>query len=98
MRDFYVDDGLTSVESTKIAIQLDREARKLLCQRWYQTRLVYVILPTERATHVKQITLVFNDLSMETALDIQWDIESDHLSFTVNLKEQHATAEVSCPQ
>ncbi|XP_078020591.1 uncharacterized protein LOC144459801 [Epinephelus lanceolatus] len=99
MRDFYIDDGLTSVKSAEDAIQLAREACELcatgglrLHKFVLNNREVLESIPSsERATNVKDMDLTFNDLPLERALGIQWDVESDHFRFNVSLKEQPAT-------
>lgn len=99
MRDFYVDDGLTSVESAKESIQLAREACELCAKgglRLYKfvsnNRDVLESIPSsERATNVTDMDLAFDDLPTERALGIQWDVESDHFRLNVSLKEQPAT-------
>ena len=99
MRDFYVDDGLASVESTEDAIQLAREARELCATGGLRlhkfvsnNRDVLESVPSsERATNVKDMDLAFSDLPLERALGIQWDVESDHFRLNVSLKEQPVT-------
>lgn len=95
MRDFYVDDGLTSVESAKDAIQLAREARELCAKgdlRLHKfvsnNREVLESIPSsERATNVTDMDLAFDDLPLERALGIQWDVESDHFRLNVSLSQ-----------
>lgn len=97
MKDFYIDDGLTSVESAEDAIQLAREARELCAtgdlrlNKFEQERGPREYTSSERATSVKDMDLAFDDLPLERALGIQWDVESDHFRFNVSLKEQPAT-------
>lgn len=40
---------------------------------------------------MKEMDLTFDDLTLERALGIQWDVESDHFKLNVSLKEQPAT-------
>lgn len=95
MRDFYVDDGLTSVESAKDAIQLAREARELCAKgdlRLHKfvsnNREVLESIPSsERATNVTDMDVAFDDLPLERALGIQWDVESDHFRLNVSLSQ-----------
>lgn len=99
MRDFYVDDGLASVESTEEAIQLAREARELCAMGGLRLHkfvsndrdVLESIPPSERATNVKNMDLSFDDLPLERALGLLWDVESDHFRLSVNLKDQPAT-------
>lgn len=99
MRDFYVDDGLASVENTEDAIQLAREARELCAMGGLRLhkfvsndrKVLESIPPSERAINVKDMDLAFDDLPLERALGIQWDVESDRFRLNVSLKEQPAT-------
>lgn len=99
MRDFYVDDGLTSTESAEEAIHLAREARELCVRGGLRLHkfmsndrdVLESIPPSERAINVSDMDLSFNNLPLERALGIQWDVESDHFRFNVSLKEQPAT-------
>ncbi|KAJ8345841.1 hypothetical protein SKAU_G00300340 [Synaphobranchus kaupii] len=99
MNNFYVDDGVTSVKSTEDAIQLAREAQEL-CTRGGLRLHKFVsndravlesIQPSERGADVKNLDLSFDDLPLERALGIQWDIESDCFRLQVNLKIQPET-------
>ncbi|KAJ8369493.1 hypothetical protein SKAU_G00095210 [Synaphobranchus kaupii] len=99
MKNFYVDDGVTSVKSTEDAIQLAREAQEL-CTRGGLRLHKFVsndravlesIQPSERGADVKNLDLSFDDLPLERALGIQWDIESDCFRLQVNLKIQPET-------
>lgn len=99
MRDFYVDDGLKSVENAQDAIKLANEARKLCANSGLRLHkfvsnnksVLESIPPTERAINVKDMNLAFDDLPMERALGIQWDVEANYFRFNVNFKEQPAT-------
>ena len=99
MRDFYVDDGVASMDSTEKAIQLAQEARELcalgglrLHKFVSNDRAVLESIPSsECASDIKDLNLTFDDLPAERALGIQWHIESDCLKFNVNLKDQPAT-------
>ena len=46
---------------------------------------------SERATNVEDIDFTFDNLPLERALGIQWDVESDYFRLNVSLKEQPAT-------
>lgn len=98
-RNFYVDDGVTSVANTKQAIKLAQEARELCASGGLRlhkfvsnNRVVLDSIPlSERATNVKHLNLTFDKLPSERALGIQWHIESDCFKFDVNLKDQPVT-------
>ncbi|XP_077393414.1 uncharacterized protein LOC144030741 [Festucalex cinctus] len=99
MRDFYVDDGLASIESTEEAIQLAREARKLCSMSGLRLHkfvsndrdVLESIPPSERAVNVTNMDLSFDSLPLERVLGIQWDVESDCFQFCISLKDQPAT-------
>lgn len=79
LRDFYVDDGVTSVKSTEKAIQLAQEAREVCALGWLRLHkfvsndrsVLESILPSERASEIKDLNLAFDDLPIERALGIQ---------------------------
>ncbi|XP_026015330.1 uncharacterized protein LOC113016608 [Astatotilapia calliptera] len=99
LRNFYVDDGVTSTDSSEKAIKLAEEARKLcalgglrLHKFVSNDKAVLVSIPaTERASDIKDLNLAFDNLPSERALGIQWHVESDCLKISTNLKEQPAT-------
>ncbi|XP_058481739.1 uncharacterized protein LOC131457006 [Solea solea] len=99
MKDFYVDDGVTSTASVDEAIQLAKEAQELCSMGGLRlhkfvcnNRSVLDSIPsTEHATEVKAPNLAFNDSTLERALGIHWHIESDTFRFRVCLKDQPAT-------
>ncbi|XP_062846427.1 uncharacterized protein LOC134325915 isoform X2 [Trichomycterus rosablanca] len=98
-RDFYVDDGVTSVESAERAIELALEARELCANGGLRLHkfvsnsnvVLQSIPPSERATDTKTKNLTLNDMSLERALGIHWDIESDSFTFKITAKDQPAT-------
>ncbi|KAL7834714.1 hypothetical protein SRHO_G00289610 [Serrasalmus rhombeus] len=76
MKDFYIDDRITSIDSTENAITLAREARELcavggirLHKFVSNSEAVLESIPsTERAKHVKELDLAFCDLPLERTL------------------------------
>ncbi|KAK7884399.1 hypothetical protein WMY93_027522 [Mugilogobius chulae] len=99
LRDFYVDDGLTSVESTAQAIKLAMEATDICAKGGLRLhkfisndRAVIDSIPeAERAPNVRDLDLSFENLPLERALGVQWNVEADEFTFLVNLKMQPAT-------
>lgn len=97
--DFYVDDGVTSVESAEEAVQVAREARQLCASGGLRLhkfisndRVVLDSIPiSERAIEVKALDLNFDDTPLERALGIHWHIDSDRFRLSVDLKDQPAT-------
>ena len=98
-RDFYVDDGVTSVETVKGGIQLAREAREI-CAKGGLRRHKFVSnndtvlnsIPTsEHATDIKTKDLAFSEMQIERALGIHWNIERDCFTFNITMKDQPPT-------
>ncbi|KAL7872550.1 hypothetical protein SRHO_G00075330 [Serrasalmus rhombeus] len=98
-RDFYVDDGVVSVNNVENAIQVAREARDLCAKGGLRLHkfvsndraVLESIPPSERSADVGNLDLAFDDLPLERALGVQWDPQSDHFKFSGSLKEQPAT-------
>ncbi len=98
-RDFYVDDGVASVESVEKAIQIAKEARELCAERGLRlhkfmsnnSAVLQSIPSTERATDINAKSLTLNDTALERALGINWNVESDCFTFKVTPKNQPAT-------
>lgn len=96
IRDFYVDDGVTSVETVEKAIQLAKEARELCAKEGLRLRsndnTVLQSMPaSERAVNFEIKDLTFNDMPLERTLGIHWNIQSDSFKFHIPLKGQPTT-------
>lgn len=99
MNNFYVDDGVTSVQTTADAIQLAREARELCAIGGLRLHkfvssdkaVLESIPPSERANDIREPDLSFDDSLVERTLGIQWNVERDCFQFGVCLKEQPVT-------
>ena len=98
-KNFYVDDGLTSVPSNKEAKDLIVEAQSL-CKKGglhllkfnsNRQEVLSCVDPSERATTAKSHDLGLDGTSVGCALGIQLSIEHDTFSFNVNFKDQPAT-------
>ena len=97
-RDFYVDDGIISVESAEKAIQIAKEARELCAMGGLRLKFVsnncavlQSIPSTEHAKDIKAKDLRFNYTALERALGMYWNIESHCFTFKVSLNNQPAT-------
>nr|XP_054601731.1 uncharacterized protein LOC107396997 [Nothobranchius furzeri] len=98
-RNFYVDDGLTSVDSEAEAIQLVQEARELcstgmlhLHKFISNKKVVLDTLPKEEcADGATNLDMAFGEPKMERALGVQWSISSDKFQFRVEIKENPFT-------
>lgn len=98
-KNFYVDDGLTSVPSIKEAKKLIIEAQKL-CKRGglrlhkfnsNKKEVLNCVDPSERVITAKPLDLSLDAAPVGRALGIQWSIENDTFSFNINLKDQPST-------
>ncbi|XP_063740237.1 uncharacterized protein LOC134864868 [Eleginops maclovinus] len=98
-KNFYVDDGLVSVTSVEMAIQLVSEARQI-CSRGQlrlhkfvsNNREVLDAIPeSERASAVQDVDLNYSELPTQSVLGIRWNIELDTFAFNVVLTEKAAT-------
>ena len=98
-RNFYVDDGVTSVSSADEAKKLVRDATELckmgglrLHKFVSNDRDVLENIPvSERVSTVKEVNLSISDLPVETALGIQWSLEEDTLTFSQSHLQHPAT-------
>ncbi|PIK37336.1 hypothetical protein BSL78_25835 [Apostichopus japonicus] len=96
---FYMDDGLKSVESVKDAIKLVNEL-KSLCEgggfnltKWSSNRReVLREIPLEdRAKELKDLDLESSQLPTERTLGVLWNAETDVFQFKSRIKEVKAT-------
>lgn len=98
-KNFYVDDGLISVDSIRRSKQLVSHAReicakgklrlhKFVCDK---REVLDVIPECERACNGKDVSLNYSDIPMQSVLGVKWNVETDAFSFNVNLKEKPAT-------
>lgn len=96
-KNFYVEDGLISVDSVQKAKQLISQAQeicakgklrlhKFVCNK---TEVLEVILETEHASTGKNVNLSYSDIPMQSVLGVKWNVEADTLSFSVVLKASH---------
>lgn len=98
-RNFYVDDGLTSVSSEAEAAQLVKEARELcsigklrLHKFISNSKEVIATIPKEeRAEGAKDLDMALGEPHMERALGVLWCVASDEFQFRVVVKERPLT-------
>ena len=96
---FYVDDGLISLESVDTAIKLVREMQHVCTKgRLHLHKFIsndrYVLESnpdSERASGVQDVDLSHNELLAQTVLGVKWNANSDTFSFNVKLDEKPAT-------
>ena len=95
-RNFYVDDGLTSVPTTSEAVELIENSQalcasaKLRLHKFASNRKdVLVALPKDdRAKDLKDLDLRHDALPIQRSLGTYWCIESDTLGFHIELKDK----------
>ena len=88
-KNFYVDDCLKSVSDTKTAVQLIQELCEALSRRSFRltkfisnSKEVLTAVPeTERARSV--VSLDLEELPVERALGVEWNVEKDTFEFRV---------------
>ncbi|CAM4729270.1 unnamed protein product [Leuciscus chuanchicus] len=92
-RNFYVDDGLTSLDSEEEAIELVREARDLcsngklhLHKFITNNKRVLATIPKQGLAEVAtDLDMALGEHKMERALGVQWCISSDKFQFRVRV-------------
>ena len=98
MHDFYVDDGLTSVESVQEAEDLIRGAREI-CEKGglrlhkfvsNDCHVLESVPKSERAVDVL-LNLPSEQLLIERVLGVQWSVGLDYFRFSIILKDQPLT-------
>ena len=98
-RNFYVDDGLTSVSTVNKAIKLVTDVKEL-CRRGgfnltkftsNSKEVIRHIPETDRAEDVKQLKLNNGAQTSERALGVLWCRETDVFKFMIALKERPCT-------
>ncbi|XP_028517140.1 uncharacterized protein LOC110246561 [Exaiptasia diaphana] len=98
-KNFYVDDGLKSVNSEDHAIKLI-ETTKQLCKRGgfrlhkftsNSKTVIETIAEEDRAKGIKNIDLDKQPLPLERVLGVEWCTESDNLKFRITLKDKPLT-------
>ncbi|KAI4892141.1 hypothetical protein NFI96_009207, partial [Prochilodus magdalenae] len=97
-RNFYVDDGIMSVQTEKEAIQLVKESRELcntgklrLHKFVSNNENVMATIPEEERSTVKDPDMTLSLPYMERALGVEWCITSDSFKFRVQVKPNPLT-------
>ncbi|XP_067432783.1 uncharacterized protein [Thunnus thynnus] len=97
-RNFYVDDGLTSVQTEKEAIKLIKDSRELcftgklrLHKFVSNSENVMATIPEEERAAVKDLDMALSSPHMERALGVEWCITSDSFKFRVQVKPNPLT-------
>ena len=96
-RNFYVDDCLKSVKDTEKAIQLIKELCQILARRSFRltkfvcndVKVLSSIPESERAQSIVSVDL--DELPVERALGVEWNVKKDTFSFRVAERKKAAT-------
>lgn len=96
---FYVDDGITSVQTQQQAIQLAQQARELCSEGGVRLHkftsnnreVLESIPPAERAKDLQDLDLSMDVLPTERTLGIKWNVETDCFQFTLNMADKPLT-------
>ncbi|XP_067939750.1 uncharacterized protein [Watersipora subatra] len=94
IKDFYVDDGITSVNTTEEAVNLIAEATDIcnsgnlrLHKFVSNSREVMAAIPLSKVVQEAQGLNLFHDrLPTERTLGIEWSIQTDTIEFKNNMK------------
>ena len=98
-KNFYVDDGLTSVVSVHDAVTLIKDTKEMCRRRGFKLhkitsshKEVIEAIPIEdRAEGIQYIDLDKEARPMERTLGVQWCIEKDSFQFRIVLKDRPCT-------
>ncbi|XP_071226640.1 uncharacterized protein [Salvelinus alpinus] len=99
VRNFYVDDGLTSVATTEEAINILRKTQAMLAESNMKlhkiasnSKTVMEAFPMEdRAKDLKDLDLGVDPLPFQRSLGLSWNLETDSFSFQVSHNEKPFT-------
>ncbi|KAK6191645.1 hypothetical protein SNE40_003281 [Patella caerulea] len=98
-RDFYVDDGLKSVETLEEAVELIRNIKEMCRKGGFNlhkfksnNREVLEEIPKEdRVENIKDKKLDFDFLPLERAMGVRWNIENDVFQIKITLQDKPCT-------
>lgn len=99
MRNFYVDDGLTSVSTEEEAIDLLRRTQKMLAASNLKlhkiasnsSKVMTAFAPEDLAKDLKDLDLGADPLPLQRSLGLIWNLESDSFGFQVSHEEKPFT-------
>ena len=98
-RDFYVDDGLKSLQTLEETIDLVDKSRAMCSRAGLRLHkfvsnmkdVIHHIEPEDRPKNLKDVDLIADKLPIERALGICWGIESDTFQFRIVIKDHPLT-------
>lgn len=103
-RQFYVDDGLTSVATPEEAIDLLSQTREMLAESNLRldkvasnsSQVMEAFLVEDRAKDLKDLDLGVDPLHFQRSLGLSWNLETDSFTYLVSSEERPYTQEVCC--
>ena len=98
-KNFYVDDGLISVESVAVAVKLVEESQalcakgKLHLHKFISNnrKVLESVSVSDRAMEVKNVDLSHDYLPVQSVLGVRWNVETDSFFLRVSLTEKPPT-------
>lgn len=99
IRNFYVDDGLTSLPTKTQAIDLLQETQKMLAEsnlRLHKiasnsSKVIEAFSANDLAKDLKDLNLGTDPLPLQRSLGVSWNLESDAFTFQVSREEKPFT-------
>ena len=97
--DFYVDDGLKSVQAVSTAINLIQNSQAMCAKAGLRLHkfssnkkdVVQAVTPEDRAKGFQELDLTSDPLPIERTLDIMWCAESDCFQFRIVIQDRPLT-------
>nr|XP_039258111.1 uncharacterized protein LOC120334671 [Styela clava] len=98
-KNFYVDDGLKSVDSVEEATSLIKASKKMCAKGGFNltkfvsnnNKVLQAVDENDRSTKFKNLDLGSNPIPVERALGVQWCIVDDSFTFRITLKDRPFT-------
>ena len=98
-RDYYVDDGLTSVPTVEKAVELIKKSQEMCASENLhldkfasnKKEVLEELPPEDRAKDLKDLDLRHDSMPVQRSLGTYWCIESDTLGFHIELKDKPLT-------
>ena len=98
-KNFYIDDGLTSVDTEENAISLINSTRKM-CERGgfhmhkvlsNSVKVLETVPPESRCSELQRLDVGTSSLPIQRALGVEWDTKTDVLQFSVDPRDKPPT-------
>lgn len=99
LRNFYVDDGLTSFPTADNAIQVLKNTKEMLADSNIRLHkiasnhnaVMEAFLPEERAKELKDLELGVDPLPLQRSLGLNWHLQTDSFTFLVSREDKPFT-------